>query len=451
MFKNLTSKFSSLFRSISGKSKITEKNIHEALEEIKASLIDADVSVKVVRRFTARVMNEALGDKVLKSVSPSQQFIKVVHDKLVDLLKSEDQKISLKPTDTVTSVLLLGLQGSGKTTTANKLALKLKEEGRRPLLVACDLVRPAAIDQIEILGKQSEIATFIDREEKDITKIVKNALVFAKKEQYNFVVFDTAGRLEIDDSLMNELKKIKDLVKPDETLLVLDSMAGQSGLDVATVFNEKIEVTGFILSKLDSDTRGGIALSLKETLGKPVKYVGTGEKPNDLELFYPERVASRILGMGDVVSLVEKAKGAISEEEALNIQKKMLSTSFTLDDYLDRFRYVKKMGSIKSLMELIPGFQGSNLSVGEIDDKELKREEAILLSMTKDERKKPHIIGASRKKRIAQGSGTNLYQVTRLLKNYEKMNSMMKKVTKDKRLQRELMSKIYRENDSKEE
>ena len=337
MLEKLTEKFSDVSRQLAGKGKISDKNIEDAVNEIKLALLDADVNIRVVRRFVNSTIEDARGEKVLKAVDPSQMFIKIVHDRMVALLGDKKQDLELKGPDTVSSILFLGLQGSGKTTTAAKLAARLKKEGRRPLLVACDLVRPAAVQQLTVLGEQIGVDVYKE-DTKNAVKVAKNALKHARKFQYNTVIIDTAGRLQIDTDMMKEIHDIKNSVKPEETILVADSMTGQSAVDIAKTFNEELELSGVILSKFDSDTRGGAALSLKSITGKPIKFIGVGEKIDDLEPFYPERIASRILGMGDIVSLVEKAQEQASEEDALKLQKKMASATFTLEDYLDQFQ-----------------------------------------------------------------------------------------------------------------
>lgn len=440
MLDRLTEKFSDVVRSLSGKSKISEKNIQDAVEEIKIALLEADVHVRVVRRFVNRTIRDAQGELVLKAVDPGQQFIKIVHDKLVELLGEEQQDLTLKGPDTVSSILMMGLQGSGKTTTASKLAYKLKKEGRRPLLVAADLIRPAAVDQLEYLGGQ--IGVPVHREEtKDPVKVVKAALKRAEKEQFNTVIIDTSGRLQVDEEMMKEIEKIHRTAQPSESLLVADAMTGQNAVEIAKAFQEKVGIGGVILSKFDSDTRGGAALSLKSISKTPIKFVGVGEKPEDLETFYPDRMAGRILGMGDVVSLVEKAQETIQQDEAEALQKKMASATFTLEDYLEQFRKMKGMGSMESLMKMVPGMAGQ-ISGDDIDEKAMSREEAIILSMTLKERRNHRIIGPPRRKRIAKGSGTSVAEVNRLIKKFDKMRVTMKKMTRNKKYQSKLMAQL---------
>lgn len=441
MLERISDKFSDIFRQISGKATISDKNIQDAVEEIKVALLEADVNLRVVRRFVNRTIEEAKGEAVLKAVNPGQQFVKIVHDRIVGLLGDQRQDLELKGPDTLSTILMMGLQGSGKTTTAAKLALKLQGEGRRPLLVAADLVRPAAVDQLQVLGKQTGIEVFSIPGEKDPVKVAREAGAYARRGSFNTMIVDTSGRLHLDVEMMKQIVSIRDAVDPQERLFVADSMTGQEAVNIAKEFDEQVGITGVVLTKFDSDTRGGAALSLKSVTGKPIKFIGTGEKPGDLDPFYPERIASRILGMGDVVSLVEKAQETIDFEEAQALQEKMISSTFTLEDYLDSFARMKKMGSVQSLLEMIPGAKGA-ISEDDIDEKEMGREEAIILSMTRDERRNHRIIGPSRRKRIAKGSGTSVAEVNRLLKRFEKMRLMMKKVSKNKKYQAKLMQNL---------
>jgi signal recognition particle subunit SRP54 len=432
MLEQLTGKLTDAFRFVTGKSSISEKNIEDAVEAIKMALLDADVNLRVVRRFVNSTIEEAKGEKVLRSVDPGQQFIKIAHDKLVSYLGETDpssRALKLRGPDVISTVLMLGLQGSGKTTSSAKLALRLKKEGRNPLLVACDLVRPAAMEQLAVLGNQIGIPVHKEDGAKDSVKVYHNALLWAKQNMIDTIIVDTTGRLQIDDVMMEELSRLKDSVKPDEMLLVADAMTGQSAADIAKTFDEKIGLTGVVLTKFDSDTRGGAALSLKTVTGKPLKFTGTGEKPEDFEPFHPDRIAGRILGMGDVVSFVEKAQEVIDHKEALELQKKMEKENFTLDDWLNQLRAVKKMGSLQSMIEMIPGMQGQ-ISEDDIDRAELKTQEAILSSMTLKERANHLIIGPPRRSRIARGSGTSVAEVARLIKKFEKMRGMMKKMAK---------------------
>ena len=438
MLENITEKFSGIMRSLSGKSKITEKNIEDTIEEIKTALLDADVNLRVVRRFINATAEEAKGERVLKSVDPGQQFTKIVYDKMTSFLGNEKKTLDLRGPDTQSVILFLGLQGSGKTTSAAKLALKLKNEGRKPLLVACDLVRPAAAEQLSVLGGNISVPVYKE-ETKDAVKVAKNALAFAKKNFYDTVIVDTAGRLQIDEDMMKEIVNIKSAVKPMETILVADSMTGQSAVDVAKEFDEQVGLSGLILTKFDSDTRGGAALSLKTITGKPIFYIGTGEKLEDLEPFYPDRIASRILGMGDIVSLVEKAQALYDEEEAEKLQKKMQSESFSLADMLMQLEQAEKMGPLESMLDMIPGLSGQ-IDKDKLDLSLLKRQKAIIQSMTLKERDNFRIIGPPRRKRIAKGSGTSVGDVNKLLKQFEKTRQMMRKVSKNKGLQAKMMS-----------
>jgi len=432
MLEKLTGKITDAFRFVTGKSAISEKNIEDAVEAIKMALLEADVNLRVVRRFVNSTIEEAKGAKVLRAVDPGQQFIKIVHDKLVSFLGEADpasRALKLRGPDVISTVLMLGLQGSGKTTSAAKLALRLKKEGRKPLLVACDLVRPAAMEQLAVLGGQIGIPVHREDGAKDSVKVYNNAISWARKNLIDTVIIDTTGRLQIDEPMMEELSRLKDASKPDEMLLVADSMTGQSAADIAKTFDEKIGLTGVVLTKFDSDTRGGAALSLKTVTGKALKFVGTGEKPEDFEPFHPDRIAGRILGMGDVVSLVEKAQEVIDQKEALELQKKMEKENFTMEDWLSQLRAVKKMGSLQSMLEMIPGMQGQ-ISEEDINKAEMKQQEAILSSMTKKERANHLIIGPPRRSRIARGSGTSVAEVARLIKKFEKMRGMMKKMAK---------------------
>ena len=438
MLENIIEKFSGIMRSLSGKSKITEKNIEDTIEEIKTALLDADVNLRVVRRFINATAEEAKGERVLKSVDPGQQFTKIVYDKMTSFLGDEKKALDLRGPDTQSVILFLGLQGSGKTTSAAKLALKLKNEGKKPLLVACDLVRPAAVEQLSVLGGNISVPVYKE-ETKDAVKVAKNALAFAKKNFYDTVIVDTAGRLQIDEDMMKEIVNIKSAVKPMETILVADSMTGQSAVDVAKEFDEQVGLSGLILTKFDSDTRGGAALSLKTITGKPIFYIGTGEKLEDLEPFYPDRIASRILGMGDIVSLVEKAQALYDEKEAEKLQKKMQSETFSLADMLMQLEQAEKMGPLESMLDMIPGLSGQ-IDKDKLDLSLLKRQKAIIQSMTLKERDNFRIIGPPRRKRIAKGSGTSVGDVNKLLKQFEKTRQMMRKVSKNKGLQAKMMS-----------
>lgn len=437
MLEKITGTFNSIVRAISGKSTITEKNIEDTVEQIKMALLEADVNLRVVRRFVNSTIEEAKGEKVLKSVDPGQQFVKIIYDKLVAMLGGDEERsLKLKGPDTTSVILMLGLQGAGKTTAAHKLAARLKKEGRNPLLAACDLVRPAAVEQLSVLGEKIGVPVYKE-DAKSAVKNAEGALLFARKNQFDTLIIDTAGRLQIDEAMMAELTKIKKSVSPDEILLVADAMTGQNAVDIAKAFDEQIGITGIVLTKFDSDARGGAALSLKTITQKPVMFIGTGEKTEDFEVFHPQRIASRILGMGDVVSLVEKAQEHVNQEEAERLQKRMARNEFTLEDMLMQFQQVKKMGSMQSLIDMIPG-----LSNQQVDTSGMKKNEAIILSMTKKERANHLIIGPSRRKRIAKGSGTTVADVNKLIKQFEKTKLMMKKVSRNKGLQAKMMNQL---------
>ena len=436
MLEKITGTFSNIVKTLSGKSTITEKNIEDTVEQIKMALLEADVNLRVVRRFVNSTIEEAKGEKVLKSVDPGQQFVKIIYDKIVSMLGDEKKDLTLKGPDTTSVILLLGLQGAGKTTAAHKLAARLKKEGRKPILAACDLVRPAAVEQLSVLGEKIGVPVFKENS-KDAVKNAEEALKFAKKNQYDTLIIDTAGRLQIDADMMAELVKIKKNVNPDEVILVADAMTGQNAVDIAKTFDEQLGLSGVILTKFDSDARGGAALSLRTITGKPILFIGTGEKTDDFEPFHPERIASRILGMGDVVSLVEKAQETVDEEEAIRLQKKMAKNEFTLEDMLSQFKQMKKMGSIQSLMDMLPGMANQ-----QIDTSGMKKQEAIILSMTKKERANHLIIGPSRRRRIAQGSGTSVAEVNKLIKQFEKTKLTMKKLSRNKGMQGQLMNRL---------
>ena len=439
MLEKITSTFSGIVKKLSGKSTITEKNIEDTVEEIKMALLEADVNLRVVRRFVNSTIEEAKGEKVLKAVDPGQQFTKIIYDKMVSMLGDTKQDLHLKGPDTQSIILMLGLQGAGKTTAAHKLAAKLKKDGRKPLLVACDLVRPAAVEQLSQLGQKIGVEVYKE-DSKDAVKNAKESIAYARKNGYDTIIIDTAGRLQIDEEMMAELVKIKKVTDPVEVLLVADSMTGQNAVDIAKSFDEQLGLTGVILTKFDSDARGGVALSLKTITGKPILYIGTGEKTEDFEVFHPERIASRILGMGDVVSLVEKAQETMDAEAALKMQKKLQRNEFTLQDMLEQFQSVKKMGNMQSIIDMIPGMSGIDAS--QMDMSGMKKNEAIIQSMTYKERLNHLIIGPSRRKRIAKGSGTTVAEVNKLIKQFEKTKLMMKKVSRNRGMQGKMMNQL---------
>ena len=439
MLEKITSTFSGIVKKLSGKSTITEKNIEDTVEEIKMALLEADVNLRVVRRFVNSTIEEAKGEKVLKAVDPGQQFTKIIYDKMVSMLGDTKQDLHLKGPDTQSIILMLGLQGAGKTTAAHKLAAKLKKDGRKPLLVACDLVRPAAVEQLSQLGQKIGVEVYKE-DSKDAVKNAKESVAYARKNGYDTIIIDTAGRLQIDEEMMAELVKIKKVTDPVEVLLVADSMTGQNAVDIAKSFDEQLGLTGVILTKFDSDARGGAALSLKTITGKPILYIGTGEKTEDFEVFHPERIASRILGMGDVVSLVEKAQETMDAEAALKMQKKLQRNEFTLQDMLEQFQSVKKMGNMQSIIDMIPGMSGIDAS--QMDMSGMKKNEAIIQSMTYKERLNHLIIGPSRRKRIAKGSETTVAEVNKLIKQFEKTKLMMKKVSRNRGMQGKMMNQL---------
>lgn len=438
MLEKITNTFSNIVRTVSGKSTITEKNIEETVEQIKMALLEADVNLRVVRRFVNATIEEAKGEKVLRAVDPGQQFVKIIYDRIVKMLGDEKVDLQLKGPDTQSVILLLGLQGAGKTTAAHKLAARLVKEGRKPLLVACDLVRPAAVEQLRTLGEKIGVSVYFEEGAKNAVKVAENALSFAKKNGFDTLIVDTAGRLQIDESMMAELVDVKKAVAPQEVILVADAMTGQNAVDVAKSFDEQLGLTGVILTKFDSDARGGAALSLKTITGKPILFIGTGEKTEDFEPFHPDRIASRILGMGDIVSLVEKAQQTVDEEQAKKLQEKMARNEFTLNDMLDQFENVGKMGSVSSLLDMIPGLAGQ-IDESKIDLSGMKKQKAIIQAMTQKERNNHLIIGPSRRKRIAKGSGTSVAEVNKLIKQFEKTKLTMKKLTKNRGMQAKLM------------
>ena len=428
MFDNLVDKMNSAFKKFRSKGKLTEADVKEGMREIKLALLEADVNYKVVRDFIKTVTERAVGTEVLESLMPGQQIVKIVNEELTNTMGGTQSKltISSKPP---TIVMMTGLQGAGKTTHAAKLAGLYKKQGKRPLLVACDVYRPAAVKQLQVVGEQLGIPVFSIENENDAVKIAREGIEHAVKHGHDMVFIDTAGRLHIDEAMMNELKEIKAAVNPHEILLVVDSMTGQDAVNVAQSFNELLDITGVILTKLDGDTRGGAALSVRYVTGKPIKFVGTGEKLDTIEPFYPDRMASRILGMGDVLTLIEKAQTSFDEKKAAELEQKMRKSQFTLDDYLEQFGQIRNMGSIEHLISMLPGVKPGALKDVKVDEKAIDRMEAIIRSMTIKEREKPDIINPSRKRRIASGSGTSVEDVNRLLKQFDQTNKMMKQLS----------------------
>ena len=429
-FEGLSSKFQNIARKFKGKTRITESDLKEMLREVKLALLEADVNYKIVKEFIATIQEKALGQDVLKSLTPGQQVIKIVKDELVELLGGTDARINISP-NPPTIIMMVGLQGSGKTTTAAKLANILRKDGKKPLLVACDVYRPAAIKQLQVLGAQLNIPVYANENSQDVVKISKQAIEQAISKLNDVIIIDTAGRLQIDEVLMEELKNLKSAVKPHEILLVVDSMTGQEAVNVAESFKDAVGIDGIVLTKLDGDTRGGAALSVKKVTGRPIKYIATGEKMNDIEQFHPDRMASRILGMGDVLSIIEKAEEAITEEEAEKLEAQLRKNKFDLDDYLTQLRQIKKMGSFSSILKMIPGL-GSKMKDIQVDDKEFLRIESMICSMTKEERRNPKILNGQRRLRIAKGSGTTVEQLNKFMKSFEMTQKMMKQKKSEK-------------------
>ncbi len=427
-FENLSSKLQDVFKQLKGKGKLTEKEVKDALREVKLALLEADVNFKIVKQFIQTVTEKSIGEEVLGSLTPGQHVVKIVNDELVELMGTTQSKLTFS-SKSPSVYMMVGLQGAGKTTTTGKLAGQLKKQGKRPLLVACDVYRPAAIKQLEVVGKNYNIPVFSMGDKISPVDIAKSALAYAKDNGNDIVIVDTAGRLHIDEQLMDELSNIKKEVRPQEILLVVDAMTGQDAVNVADTFNAKLGVDGIIITKLDGDTRGGAALSVRSVTGKPIKFVGMGEKMEDLEPFYPDRMASRILGLGDVLSLIEKAQQVFDDDQAKELEKKMRTQDFSLVDFLDQMQQVKKMGPLKDLLGMIPGLGGAKLDEVEIDEKAMGHVEAIIQSMTIEERKNPSILNGSRKKRIAKGCGRSIQDVNKLLKQFEDMKVMMKQMT----------------------
>ena len=439
-FEGLSSRLQEITRKLKGKARITEDDLKEVLREVKLALLEADVNYKIVKEFVSTIKEKALGQDVLKSLTPGQQVIKIVKDEMVSLLGGEESKINFTP-NPPTVIMLVGLQGSGKTTTAGKLANIIRKQGKKPLLVACDVYRPAAIKQLEVVGKQLDIPVYSNENTKDVNVIAKQAINFAISKLNDVIIIDTAGRLQIDEGLMQELKDLKSNVKPHEILLVVDSMTGQDAVNIADTFNQQLGIDGIVLTKLDGDTRGGAALSVKKVTGRPIKFAATGEKLSDIEVFHPERMASRILGMGDVLSIIEKAEESFDLEEAQKLEQKLRKQNFDLEDYLAQLRQMKKMGSFSSILKMIPGL-GSKLKDVEVDDKEFVKIEAIICSMTKEERRNPKVLNGSRRLRIAKGSGTTVEQINKFMKSFEMTQKMMKEMTSNKGMMKRMMKNM---------
>ena len=428
-FESLTEKLQNVFKNLRSKGRLTEADVKTALKEVKMALLEADVSFKVVKQFIKSVQERAVGQDVMNGLNPGQMVIKIVNDELVNLMGSETTELALKPGNEITVLMMAGLQGSGKTTTAAKIAGKLKSKGRRPLLVACDVYRPAAITQLQINGEKQGVEVFAMGDKQSPVNIAKAALEHAKQNNLNVVILDTAGRLHIDEDMMAELQEIKSALNVDQTILVVDAMTGQDAVNVSETFNNKVGIDGVILTKLDGDTRGGAALSIRAVSGKPILYVGMGEKLSDLEQFYPERMASRILGMGDVMSLIEKAQASFDEDQAKEMEKKFKKAQFGFDDFLTSMEQMKKMGGLSSILNMLPGVSGKIKDIeGMVDEKEMERKKAIILSMTPKERANPDILNPSRKNRIAKGAGVDISEVNRMVKQFEQTRKMMKQM-----------------------
>ena len=422
-FENLSQKLQNVFKNLRGKGKLSEEDVKVALKEVKLALLEADVSFKVVKQFISSIQERAVGSEVLESLTPGQQVIKIVHEELIKLMGSDTTEITIKPSG-ITTIMMVGLQGAGKTTTIAKLAGKFRSKGYKPLLVACDIYRPAAIEQLKINGEKQEVPVFSMGDNHSPVDIAKAAYEHAKKNKQNVVLIDTAGRLHIDETMMQELIDIQSQLNVDYTLLTVDAMTGQDAVNVANTFNEKLNINGVVLTKLDGDTRGGAALSIKAVTGKPILYTGMGEKLSDLEQFYPDRMASRILGMGDVLTLLEKAQADMDVERARELSQKLKKAEFDFNDFLEQMQQLKKMGGLSSIMSMLPGLGGA--AIPDVDDSQMNKVEAIILSMSKEERANPSILNVSRKNRIAKGSGMNISEVNRIVKQFEQMKKMMK-------------------------
>ena len=430
LFASLSERLNHIFSKLTKRGKLTELEIRTAMREVRVALLEADVNLKVAKQFIAEVSEKAVGQEILSSLNPAQQVIKIVNEELIALMGSKNAKLEVAPKPP-TVIMMCGLQGAGKTTLCGKLAVLLKKQGKKPLLVAGDIYRPAAITQLQVVGKNAGVEVF-EKGTQSPVKTAKQAVEYAPAMGYDTVIVDTAGRLQIDETLMRELEEIKKAVEVTETLLVVDAMTGQEAVNVAETFNARLDITGVILTKLDGDTRGGACLSIKAVTGKPIKFIGVGEKLGDLEPFYPERMASRILGMGDVLSLIEKAQQAITEEDAKKMQQKMKENSFTLNDYLEQFAMLKKMGGAQSLMSMLPGMGKLKVSDQDVDEKKIERTKAMILSMTPSERENPSIIDSRRKRRIAAGSGTTVQEINQLLKQFEQTKLLMKQLKGNK-------------------
>ncbi|MFC1887911.1 signal recognition particle protein [Candidatus Cloacimonadota bacterium] len=425
MFNSLTEKFDTIFKKLKGQGKLSENNIQDSMREVRRALLEADVNFRIVKNFIDEVSKRSIGSEVMKSLTPGHQVVKIVHEQLVSLMGKDNFEVRL-PDNRLNKIMLVGLQGSGKTTSCAKLASKLRKNNLKPALVACDVYRPAAIHQLDVLAKQLQIPIISDTKQKSVSKIAKKALKQAEELNSNLLIFDTAGRLHIDDVLMTELRDLKKLIKPDYIFFVADAMTGQDAVTVAKEFNDQLEFSGVILTKMDSDARGGAALSIKAVTGKPVAFIGAGEKISDLEEFHPERMANRILGMGDVLSLIEKAEAAFDKEETEKLAKRLSKNQFTFTDFLSQLQQIQKMGPLDQLVGMMPGMGSKALKGLQVDEKEIKHIEAIIYSMTPREREKPLLINGSRRNRIAKGSGTSIQKVNRLLKQFDQMKKMMK-------------------------
>lgn len=427
MFSNLSEKLENAFKKFKNKGKLTEADVKEGMREVKLALLEANVNYKVTRDFIKSVTERAVGSDVLESLLPAQQIIKIVHEELVKLMGETNNKLQISSRPP-TVIMMVGIQGSGKTTQTAKLASMYKKQGKRPLLVACDVYRPAAIEQLKVVGAQVDVPVF-DMGNSDPVEIAKAGIEHAKRHGHDMVFIDTAGRLNVDEAMMEELERMKAATDPTEILLVVDAMTGQDAVNIAEAFNNRLDITGVILSKLDSDTRGGAALSIRYVTGKPIKFIGTGEKLDAIEPFYPDRMASRILGMGDVLTLIEKAQQTFDDKKAAELEKKLRENSFTLNDYLEQFRQIKNLGDIEQIAAMIPGVKPGALKDAKVDEKAMAHTEAIILAMTAEEREKPNVINGSRRKRIATGSGTSVEEVNKLLRQYDQMNKMIKQLT----------------------